>query len=121
MKERKLFDAEYRFMCLVWQLEPVNSTKLAKMAEEELGWKKSTVYTVIKKLSEKGFLKNEQATVTSLIPKDEADRMESEELIQKAYQGSIKLFLSSFLKRESLSKEELEEIKQMIDEESEKR
>lgn len=70
MTELRLYESEYRFMDLIWEAEPVRSTELAKMARERLEWKKSTCYTVLKKLEAKGFVKNEDATVTSLMAGD---------------------------------------------------
>lgn len=83
MTDLKLYESEYRFMDLIWEAEPVRSTELAKMARERLEWKKSTCYTVLKKLEAKGFVKNEDATVTSLIGREQVQRAESSQLIRK--------------------------------------
>lgn len=83
MTDLKLYESEYRFMDLIWEAEPVRSTELAKMARERLEWKKSTCYTVLKKLEAKGFVKNEDATVTSLIGREQVQRAESSQLDRK--------------------------------------
>lgn len=116
MEECKLFESEYRFMDLVWDMEPVKSTELAKACYTELGWKKSTCYTVLKKLSDRGFIKNEQAVVTSLIGREEVQKYESEAVVRKNFNGSLPAFLTAFLKDRELSREEAEEIRKMIEE-----
>lgn len=116
MEECKLFESEYRFMDLVWDMEPVKSTELAKACYTELGWKKSTCYTVLKKLSDRGFIKNEQAVVTSLIGREEVQKYESEAVVRKNFNGSLPAFLTAFLKERELSREEAEEIRKMIEE-----
>ncbi|MBT9775302.1 BlaI/MecI/CopY family transcriptional regulator [Clostridium sp. MCC353] len=115
MEECKLFESEYRFMDLVWDMEPVKSTELAKACYGELGWKKSTCYTVLKKLSDRGFIKNEQAVVTSLIGREEVQKYESEAVVKKNFNGSLPAFLTAFLKDRELSREEAEEIRKMIE------
>ena len=121
MEKIKISNAEINLMEMVWKSEPINSTQLVKMAEENLGWKKSTTYTVIKRLSEKGAVENENATVTSCVKRDEVFRSESENLLEKAYNGSLKLFLASFLSKEKLTKSEAKELKQLIDDLTDKR
>lgn len=116
MKEYKLYEAEYRFMCTIWDHEPVNSTKLSKLCLEIYGWKKSTTYNLIRKLSEKGLVKNERATVVALVKRDEVNRYESEELMDRAFDNSLPSFLSTFLKDKKLSKKEADRIKEMIEE-----
>lgn len=116
MEECKLFESEYRFMNLVWELEPVRSTELAKVCYAELGWKKSTCYTVLKKLSERNFIKNEEAVVTSLIGREEVQKYESESVVMKNFNGSLPAFLTAFLKDKKLTREEAEEIRKMIEE-----
>lgn len=116
MEEIKLFDAEYKFMSIVWAHEPVNSTELVKLAESELGWKKSTTYTVIRKLSNRGILKNENAVVTALIEKAKVQQRESQAFVDKMYNGSLKMFLVSFLGNERMTEQEAIELKKIIDE-----
>lgn len=116
MEEFKLFDAEYKFLDIIWDLEPVNSTELSKECLQKLGWKKSTTYTMIRKLSERGILKNENATVVSLINKEQVQKYESEILLEKSFDNSLPTFIAAFLKDKKLSKKEAEEIKKMIEE-----
>lgn len=113
-----LADGEYRFAEIIWETEPINSTELVKLAGERLGWKKATVYTVLRKLCEKGIMKNEAATVTSLVPKEELQRNASIDFMQKNFHNSIPAFLSAFLKDRKLSSGEAEEIQKLIKEAS---
>lgn len=113
-----LADGEYRFAEIIWEKEPINSTELVKLAGERLGWKKATVYTVLRKLCEKGIMKNEAATVTSLVPKEELQRNASIDFMQKNFHNSIPAFLSAFLKDRKLSYGEAEEIQKLIKEAS---
>lgn len=116
MKKIKLFDAEFKFLDIIWGVEPVNSTELSKICFQKLGWKKSTTYTMIRKLSEKSILKNEKTIVTSLVKREEIQKYESEELIEKSFDNSLPAFLATFLEGKKLSKKEAEEIKKMIEE-----
>lgn len=118
MDNFKLYDGEYRFMELIWRMQPVNSTHLVKTAFLELGWKKSTCYTVLKKLKERGFVKNEQAVVTALVLREDVQKFESEAVVKKSFGGSLPAFLSAFLTGKKLSLEEAEEIRRMIEEAS---
>lgn len=118
MQEYKLFDAEYRFADIVWELEPVNSTALVKECGKRLGWKKATTYTVLRKLCERGILKNENATVTALVKKEAVQQYESEALLEKSFGNSLPAFLAAFLKDKKLSRKEAEEIQRMIEEAS---
>lgn len=116
MQKIKLADSEIRFMNLIWEQEPINSTELVKYAERELGWKKSTTYTIIRRLKQKGILSNEQAIVTSLVKKEEVQQATGNEILGKIYEGSIKTFLAAFLKQENISQDEVKELRTMIDE-----
>lgn len=116
MEEFKLFDAEYKFMDIIWELEPINSTKLTKVCLKKLGWKKSTTYTMIRKLAERGILKNENATVVALVKREEVQKHDSEVLLKKTFNNSLPIFLATFLQDKKLSKKEAEEIKKMIEE-----
>jgi len=110
----KIFDAEYRFMDIVWDNAPINSMKLVALAREELGWNKSTSYTVIRRLCERGVLKNEKSIVSALIDREQGMHSETEEHIEKIYNGSLKLFFTAFLQKEKLSKEEIEELNKIV-------
>lgn len=115
MEYLKLCDSDYRFMLIVWEHAPLNSGKLVKLCNEKLGWKKSTTYTTIKKLSEKGYITNENATVSVQIPKDKVQTDESEYFVERTFGGSLPQFLSAFLGGKKISHEEAERIKQLID------
>lgn len=116
MEEFKLFDAEYKFLDIIWEMEPVNSTELSKICFQKLGWKKSTTYTMIRKLSERGILKNENATVISRVTKEQVQKHESEALLEKSFDNSLPAFIAAFLKDKKLSINEAEKIKKMIEE-----
>ena len=108
-------EAENQLAQIIWEQEPVGSGQLVKLAAERLNWKKSTTYTVIKKLSDKRIVKNENTIVSSLVDKTEVDRQESEELLQRTSHGHLPTFLAAFLKDRKLSKEEADRIRKIID------
>ena len=116
MDELKLYDGEYKFVSLIWDNEPVNSTELVKICEENLGWKKSTTYTVLRKLVSRGVLQNNNATVTSQVKREDVQQYETDALLDKVFDGSIPSFISTFLKDKKLSEKEFEEIRKMIEE-----
>lgn len=111
----KIFESEYRFCLILWEKEPVKSGDLVKLCRERLGWKPTTTYTVIKRLSQRGILKNENSVVTSLVTKEEAQESEIEEMVEKRFGGSVPAFIAAFTKHRALSKKEIEEVQQMID------
>lgn len=113
--ETRVFDAEYKFMEILWTNSPINSTELVKLCNQELGWKKSTTYTTIKRLSERKIVMNENAIVSYLLSKDAIRVEESKEHLNKLYNGSMKMFLISFLNKEDLSIDEIKELKELID------
>ncbi len=115
-----IFESEKRFMNLLWEYEPVSSTELVKICKENLDWKKSTTYTVIRRLGERGVLKNENAIVTSLFSREEVNQSESEEFLDENFEGSLPRFLTAFTKRKKLSSKEIEEIRDIIDSMEEK-
>ena len=115
MEVPKIHESEYRFCLILWEHEPVTAVELAKFCLEQLGWKRTTTYTVIKRLGERGVLKNENGTVTSLISKEDAQAFEIDELVEKKFEGSLPAFVAAFTKRQTLSEQELDEIQQMID------
>ncbi|SNS25942.1 Predicted transcriptional regulator [Anaerovirgula multivorans] len=116
MENFKIFDAEYRFMCIVWEEEPVNSTELVKLCHNEFGWKKSTTYSVIKRLSERGVLKNQNAVVTALVKRIQVQKYESEQILEKTFDNSLPCFITAFLQDKKLTQDEAEQIKKMIEE-----
>ena len=115
METPKIFESEYRFCLILWEHEPVTASELVKLCQEQLGWKRTTTYTVIKRLSERGVLINEDGTVTSLVSKDEAQASEIEELVEKKFEGSLPAFVAAFTKHQNISEEELDEVQRMID------
>ena len=115
MEEKKLFDGEYRFMELVWKNEPVRSMELARLCLDQLGWKKSTCFTVLKKLSQRGFVRNENAVVTAMVKRDEVQRQESKAVVDKSFGGSLPAFVTAFLSDRKLTKEEAEKLRTMIE------
>lgn len=117
----KIFESEYRFLSILWEKEPIASPELVKLCNERLGWKKSTTYTVIKKLTDKGIVKSENTIVSALVTKDEVDKWQSEELLQRTSNGNIPLFLAAFLKDRKLSRADLDRIRQIIDEAEEEK
>ena len=111
----KVFESEYKFCLILWENEPIKSTDLAKLCDKQLGWKKATTYTVIKRLSESGVLKNEDAIVTSLVSKEEVQQAQMEELLERTFEGSMPAFIAAFAKRQKLSDEEIKQLQDMID------
>ncbi len=116
MSAPKVFESEYRFCLILWEHEPVKSSELAKLCRERLGWKKATTYTVIKRLSERGVIKSEDAVVTSLVSKEEVQAAEIDELVEKTFEGSLPAFVAAFTKHRKLSAEEIEDLRRMIEE-----
>jgi len=108
-------DSEYRFMQVVWEAAPVASGRLVELCLQKLGWKKPTTYTTLKKLCEKGFAKNEQTIVTSLIPREQVQAYASEHFVEHTFAGSLPGFLASFLGGKTISQREAEELKNLID------
>jgi predicted transcriptional regulator len=112
----KLFDAEYKFINIVWEHEPITSTELVKKCSTNLGWKKSTTYTVLKKLSERGILQNEKTYVTTLVKREEVQRYESEQILERTFENSLPSFVATFLHNKKITHEEAEQIKKIIEE-----
>lgn len=106
---------ESRFAQIIWENEPIASSALAKRSEEELGWKKSTTYTVLKRLCDKGIFRNDNGTVSSRISKEELDSVQSEQFVSENFGGSLPAFLSAFTLRKKLSPEEVAELRRMVD------
>lgn len=115
MEDIRLGVVETHFAELIWQNEPLSSKELVALCERELNWKKSTTYTVLKKLCEKGLFRNEQSVITSRISRDEFDAIQSEQFVEETFAGSLPAFIAAFTKRKELSAEEIAQIRQMID------
>ena len=116
MPTPKVFESEYRFCLILWEHEPVKSTELVRLCEQELGWKKATTYTVIKRLSERGVIKSEDAVVTSLVSKQEVQKAEMEEMVEKTFEGSLPAFVAAFASHAKLKEEDAKRLMKMIDE-----
>lgn len=115
METPKVFESEYRFCLILWEHEPVKSSELVALCREQLGWKPTTTYTVIKRLSERGVLKNENTVVSSLVSKDEVQAAEIDEMVEKTFEGSLPAFVAAFTKHQKISEEEIDALQQMID------
>lgn len=116
MENLKLCDSDYRFMLVVWEAAPVNSGELVRLCQEQLGWKKSTTYTQIKKMCEKGYIENTQAIVRVLIPKERVQADESDYFVERTFDGFLPAFLTAFLGGKTITEKEADKIKRMIDE-----
>lgn len=115
MDTPKVFESEYRFCLILWENEPVKSSKLVDLCKEQLGWKPTTTYTVIKRLSERGVLKNENTVVTSLVSKDQVQAAELSEMVEKTFEGSLPAFIAAFTKHQKISDAEIDAVQEMID------
>ena len=115
METPKIFESEYHFCLIMWEHEPVTTVELVKLCQERLDWKRTTTYTVIKRLGERGVLKNEDGTITSLVSKEEAQAREINELVEEKFPGSLPAFIAAFTRRQDISDKELDEVQRMID------
>lgn len=115
MRVPKIPEGEYRFCLIMWEQEPVSSLELVKLCQERLGWKRTTTYTVIKRLGERGVLRLDNGMVTSLISKEEAEKAEIETFVESKFGGSLPAFVAAFTKHRDLSERDLDEVQKMID------
>ena len=115
MTEAKLGVIETRFADLIWDNEPISSGELVKLCEKELNWKKSTTYTILRRLCERGIFRNDNGTVTSLMSKDEFNAAQSEKFVEETFAGSLPKFLAAFSMRKKMSAEEINELHKLID------
>lgn len=115
METPKVFESEYRFCLILWETEPIQSSRLVRLCNQRLGWKPTTTYTVIKRLSERGVVKNENSIVTSLVSKDQVQAAEIDELVERRFGGSLPAFIAAFARTRRLSKAEVDEMQRMID------
>ena len=111
----KIFESEYRFCCILWDHQPVTSSELVKLCAAELGWKKSTTYTVIKRLTERGVVHTDNAIVTALVTREQVQEQESREFVDKTFSGSLPQFLAAFTRHQHLSREDIDQIRSLID------
>ena len=114
METPKIFDSELRFCEILWEHQPVRSSELAHLCAEKMGWKKSTTYTVIKRLTERGVVQTEDAVVTALVSRDQVQRAESRAFVERNFSGSLPGFLNAFVGGRGLSAEEADELRRMI-------
>ena len=115
METPKIFESEYRFCLILWDNEPVGSTELVKLCKEQLGWSKATTYTVIRRLAERGVVKNENAVVTALVSKEEAQASRLNEMMEETFEGSMPAFIAAFSRSKKLSRREVDQLKALID------
>lgn len=115
METPKVFESEYRFCLILWENEPIKSGELVNLCRDQLGWKPTTTYTVIKRLSERGVLKNENSVVSALVSKDEVQAAEINEMVEKTFEGSLPAFIAAFTKHRELSEKEIDAVQAMID------
>lgn len=114
MDTPKIFESEYRFCLILWDHEPVSSGELVKLCREQLEWKSSTTYTVIKRLSDRGVLKNENSLVTSLVSREQIQAAEADELVEKKFAGSLPAFVAAFARNRRISDAEIDEVQRLI-------
>ncbi len=115
METPKIFESEYKFCEVLWDNEPINSTELVKLCKERLDWSKGTTYTVIRRLAERGVVKNEDTIVSSLISKEDAQIAEIDELMQKRFEGSLPAFVAAFSRKQNLSEDKIARIMRIIE------
>ena len=115
MNTPKVFESEYRFCLILWEHEPIKSSELVQLCAEQLGWKPTTTYTVIKRLAERGVLKNENTIVTTLVSKDQVQAAELNEMVEKTFEGSLPAFVAAFTKHQKISDADIDALQQMID------
>lgn len=116
MTDLTMGPVERRFAALIWENEPITAAELSRLADKELKWKKTTAYTALKRLCDKGIFRNESGTVTSLLSREEYQARQSRKFLDDTCSGSIPTFLAAFTKKRQLSREDLEEIRRMLDE-----
>ena len=115
METPKIFESEYRFCLILWEREPVKSSDLVRLCQEQLGWKPTTTYTVIRRLSERGVLVNENSVVRALVTKDQVQEAELNEMVEKTFEGSLPAFIAAFTKHQKLSQKDVDTLSQMIE------
>lgn len=114
MNVPKIFASEYRFCLILWEHEPINSTRLAALCKEKLGWSRPTTYTVIRRLSERGVLKNENTIVSTLVTKEQVQQAEIEEMMDKTFEGSVPAFIAAFANSNRLTQKDIQQLEELI-------
>ncbi len=115
MDTPKIHESEYRFCLILWENEPLSAAELVKLCKEQLGWQRTTTYTVIKRLAERGVIKNENGKVCSLVSKESAQKYEIDELLKKKFEGSLPAFIAAFAKSRKMTEKEIDEVQRLID------
>ena len=115
MRVPKIHEGVFRFCLILWEHVPVSSLELIRLCQEKLGWKRTTTYTVIKRLGDRGVLKLENGVVTALISKEEAESAEIDTFVESKFGGSLPAFVAAFTKRKDVSEKDLDEMQRMID------
>ena len=115
MSVPKIHEGEYRFCLIMWEHQPIKAVELAKLCQEKLDWKRTTTYTIIKRLGDRGILKLENGIVTALISKEEAEAAEIDTFVESKFGGSLPAFVAAFTKRKDVTEKELDEMQRMID------
>lgn len=116
MKEiPKIHEGEYRFCLILWENEPIQSAQLAQLCKEQLGWSRTTTYTIIRRLTDRGVVKSENAIVSSVVKKEEVQLSEMNELVEKTFEGSLPAFIAAFARRQKLSEEDVEALRRLIE------
>ncbi len=115
MSTPKIYESEYRFCLILWEYGSIHSKELVRLCEERLGWKSTTTYTVIKRLAQRGVLKNENTIVTALVSKDEIQAAELDEFVEKTFEGSLPAFIAAFTRHQKISDAEIDAVQAMID------
>ena len=115
METPKIFESEYRFCLILWDHEPIKSSELVTLCREQLGWKPTTTYTVIKRLSDRGVLRNENTIVSTLVTKEEIQAAEISEMVEKTFEGSLPAFVAAFTRHQKISEADIDAVQQMID------
>ena len=115
MDTPKIYESEYRLCLILWEHEPIRSMEQVRLCQEQLGWKSTTTYTVLTRLSDRGVLKNENTVVTSLVSKDQVQAAELEEFVEKTFEGSLPAFVAAFTRHKKISQKEIDAVQAMID------
>jgi len=115
MIDTRMGEVESRFADIIWEKAPIGSGALAQLAEKELGWKKSTTYTILKRFCQKGIFQNENGVVTALVTKEEFRALQSEKIVEESFGGSLPAFVAAFGTRKKLSEEELTQLQSLVD------
>ena len=115
METPKIFESENRFCRILWGHAPIKSKELVKLCQEQLGWKPTTTYTVIKRLSERGVVKNENTVVSALVSQEEVQAAQVDEMMEKTFDGSLPAFIAAFSRNRKVSPEEIDQVQAMID------